>query len=277
MVGEATKLSAKDFGKNSLGRVFPDFDGFYKELKPQLGFVILRIIKEVDEHGKTTDVIDWPATKARGLTSGYGILDYFIARNFYRKFRSREYVGEQRDFIDEFVSELAMIIAEIRRKEHIWIQLFREIDKWTKLDKTETEKVSESDKSGKTTVGDGTKHQLLSKELTDKTSQHGTASGFSQKGGTIITTHKGSNFMPLGRILGALSQLQINFSEFYPRFEHLWNHYSAPSLEWVIDKTTGRRKWVTEEEYEEIVEPEKKKGEKIRSGCFCGFRRIPKN
>ena len=58
MADEAKKLSSKDFPEKSLGHLFPDFESFYKELKPQLGFVIINIIKQVGEDGKTTDIVD---------------------------------------------------------------------------------------------------------------------------------------------------------------------------------------------------------------------------
>ncbi|CAJ0747189.1 1478_t:CDS:2 [Entrophospora sp. SA101] len=159
MVEEAKKLSAKDFPQNSLGRVFPDF--------------------EIE-------------TRKEGLTSynselGLGILARFIGENFYLKFRSREYVSEQREFVDEFLAE------------------------------TETEKTTGSDKGGKTTQGDTSKFQVLGKGLTDKNIQHGTVSSFDQKGTNIIHTHKGVNYAPL----------------------------------------------VTEEEYEEIMEPDKPKPKKL--------------
>ena len=267
MVGETKELSSKDFPEKSLGRVFPNFGDFRKELKTKLGDVILKIVKNIEENEQGIKETDWVKSK-EGLTYfnsqfGLGILWEFVARNFYYKYRNREYAGEQRDFIDEFTAELAFIVAEIRRKEHVWTQFFLQVDKITKIDRTEIERISSSDKGGKTTQGDSSKYQILSKDLTDKTNQHGKVSSFDQKGSTITTTHKGTNYVPLGKILGALNNLQIDFSSFYPRFEHLWNHYCSPSLEWVIDKTTGRRKWVTEEEYEEIMEPEKPKPKKL--------------
>ncbi|MCE8163404.1 MAG: AAA family ATPase [Candidatus Moeniiplasma glomeromycotorum] len=260
------KLSSKDFPKNSLGNVFPDFISFRVELEKKLGDVIFKIVKNVEVNDKGIIETDWVRTK-KGLTYhssefGLGILWEFVARNFYLKYRSREFVGERREFVDEFIAELAFIVAEIRRKEWVWTQLFKDVSKWTKLEKTETEKTSASDKSGKTTSGGGSKYTPLTKETADRTDQHGSVTGFDQKGGTIITKVGGTNFMPLGKILGALNQLQINFSEFYPRFERLWNHYSSPTLEFVIDPYTGRRKWVTEEELEEIMEPEKAKEKK---------------
>jgi hypothetical protein len=113
------KLSPKDFPEKSLGRVFPDFNDFRKELRTRLGSVIINIIKFKEENDKGVKETDWTETRAQGLISGHGILWEFVGKNFYFKFRGREYVGEQRDFTDEFVSELAFVIAEIRRKEHI--------------------------------------------------------------------------------------------------------------------------------------------------------------
>ena len=50
---------------------------------------------------------------------GLGILWEFVAKNFYFKYRNRKYASEQRDFIDEFLAELAFVVAEVRRKEHV--------------------------------------------------------------------------------------------------------------------------------------------------------------
>jgi len=44
-----TKLAPKDFPEKTLGRRFPDFESFYKELKPSLGFVVLKTIVKVEE------------------------------------------------------------------------------------------------------------------------------------------------------------------------------------------------------------------------------------
>ncbi|MCE8163514.1 MAG: AAA family ATPase [Candidatus Moeniiplasma glomeromycotorum] len=242
---------------NCLGKNFATFNDYWNTLKKNLDNVhyIVKVLEKDD--GTTTLESD-----LESLKKGFGIQARFIGENFYKKFRNREYVGEEQDFVLEFTAELALIIAEIRRKEHVWTQLYRNLDKIWKVDRTETEKTTGTDKTTKTTTGDASKQQLLSKELTERTNQHGTVSASDQKGGTTIITHKGTNYMPLGKILGALNQLQINFSEFYPRFEHLWNHYTAPTLEWVIDPKTGKRKWVTEDEAEAILEPEKAKAKK---------------
>ncbi|CAI2165514.1 15621_t:CDS:10 [Funneliformis geosporum] len=129
----------------------------------------LVIIEEIEKPDGTKEI----TTKydLNSLKKGFGIQAKFIGQNFYRKFRNREYVGEEEDFVNEFTAELVFIITEIR--------------------------LSGSDKAGKTTVGDGSKYQVLGKELTDKTNQRGTVSSFDQKGGTTVTTHKGVNYVPL--------------------------------------------------------------------------------
>jgi len=71
----------------------------------------------------------------------------------------------------------------------------------------------------------------MSKELTQKTDQYGKVSTFDQKTDTNITTHKGVNYAPLGKILSSLSNLQVDFSTFYHRFDCLFETYSAPTLE----------------------------------------------
>jgi hypothetical protein len=55
-----------------------------------------------------------------GVTkNAWGATALFIARNFYNKFKYYSFLGEEADFVDEFVAELVAIIYEIRRKEHL--------------------------------------------------------------------------------------------------------------------------------------------------------------
>jgi hypothetical protein len=56
MVEEREKLSPKDFPEKTLGHRFPNFESFYKELKPSLGFAVLKVITKVEEDndGKKT-------------------------------------------------------------------------------------------------------------------------------------------------------------------------------------------------------------------------------
>ena len=120
-----TKLAPKDFPEKTLGRRFPSFEDFRKELKSRLGDVILKVVIKVEEDAKGKVVKKFDLVKSKeGLTDvssqfGLGILWEFVARNFYYKYRGREYVGEQRDFVDEFMAELSFVVAEIRRKEHV--------------------------------------------------------------------------------------------------------------------------------------------------------------
>src|SRR6185312_5543138 len=121
MVDKPQELSSKDFPEKSLGHRFPNFALFRDELRSRLGGVILKVVVKVSDDGK--NYMDL-AKSGEGLTSvssqfGLGILWEFVARNFYYKYRGREYVGEQRDFVDEFMAELSFVVAEIRRKEHV--------------------------------------------------------------------------------------------------------------------------------------------------------------
>ncbi|CAG8772235.1 6673_t:CDS:2, partial [Ambispora leptoticha] len=59
---------------------------------------------------------------------------------------------------------------------------------------------------------------------------------------TNITTHKGVNYAPLGKILSTLSNLQIDFSTFYHRFDCLFETYSAPTLEWPEPEKRKKKK-----------------------------------
>src|SRR5436305_894478 len=108
MVDKPKELSSKDFPEKSLGCRFPNYTLFSDELRSRLGDVILKVRKKVmEKDGKDVEVFDLVESK-KGLTDvssqfGLGILWEFVARNFYYKYRGREYVGEQRDFVDEFM------------------------------------------------------------------------------------------------------------------------------------------------------------------------------
>ncbi|CAI2176551.1 4224_t:CDS:2, partial [Funneliformis geosporum] len=72
----------------------------------------LVIIEEIEKPDGTKEI----TTKydLNSLKKGFGIQAKFIGQNFYRKFRNREYVGEEEDFVNEFTAELVFIITEIR-------------------------------------------------------------------------------------------------------------------------------------------------------------------
>jgi len=225
--------------ENCLVKVFGDsFNKFWnKALKEELEGVNISIKK--DDEGK--DIL------VGYITSGWGMSAVFIARNLFNKFKYYRFVREQADSVTEFTTEVAMIIAEIRRKEHLWSKVYRELEKLWQFQEVTTEQAS---KKGQ---GEARNYQVLSNELTAQKNKSDNQS----EGSTVV--RKGTNIAPLGKIISACSALEIDFPKYYKRLWRLFDTYASPSLEFVIDPITGKRKWVTKEEFEEIVEPEKKK------------------
>ncbi|CAG8729208.1 4264_t:CDS:2, partial [Ambispora leptoticha] len=93
-----------------------------------------------------------------------------------------------------FRNELKNRLGDVILKVVLKVVEDAEGKKVTKFDLVESKKgltdVS-SQFGGKTTSGDASKYQVMSKELTQRTDQYGKVSTFDQKSDTNITTHKG--------------------------------------------------------------------------------------
>jgi len=227
---------------NSLAMIFKgSFNDFWIKQKKELEGVTISMQKN-----------DEGEIKLIGITNGYGISAFFIARNLFNKFKYYRFLREEADSVDEFIAETALIISEIRRKELVWSKVYKDLEKLWQIQEVTTEQASKKGQS------DAHNYQVLSNELKAQKN----SSDNQSEGSTAI--RKGTNIAPLGKIISAGSALEIDFPKYYKRLWRLFDTYASPSLEFVIDPISGRRKWVTEEEYEELVEPEKKK-EKLKS------------
>lgn len=249
-IGVSTNDLTSNVPKKSLAKIFNgSFNRFFNEaLKSLLKGVNISVLK--DNEGKDVMV---------GIENDkiWGARAIFVAQNFYAYYEYREFLGEEKDFTNSFASILAFIIFEVRKKEYLWGKIYREIDKLIVVKDTETH--TASGKTGKNDQSERETQRTFSKELNQKENKSGNVQGWEQEG--TIVVRKGINIVPLGKIISAHSVLEIDFSVYYQRFSHLFDSHCTPmDLQPIYDPTIGRRRWVSREEYEEIIE--KKEGDK---------------
>jgi len=111
--------------KQSLARLFPKgFEEFWTkcQFKQELEAVKYDYIPAT----LTTEEI-W-----KTLLSGFGINAVFIAKHFFIKYQYRTFEPHEDDFVNQFKTEIIFVIAEIRRKEWLWQDIYRKIKDWAK-------------------------------------------------------------------------------------------------------------------------------------------------
>ena len=109
--------------KNSLARLFPlGFPEFWQRtaLKQDLETI------KYDYIPATTDKEEvW-----KSLLSGYGMNAVFIAKYFFDRYQYRTFEPYEDDFMAQFRSNTVYVITEVRRKEWLWQDTFRQIKNW---------------------------------------------------------------------------------------------------------------------------------------------------
>jgi hypothetical protein len=111
-IGTSTTELNNSIPQKCLARIFGgSFNRFFNEaLKSLLQDVAISIRKNDAGENVAVGLSDEKLWGARAI---------FIARNYYTKYEYREYLGEERDFVNGFSSELSFIIFEIIKKEHL--------------------------------------------------------------------------------------------------------------------------------------------------------------
>ena len=246
----------------------------------------------------------------RTLMSGYGMNAVFIAKHYFLKYQYRVFEPYEDDFMAQFITELVFVIAEIRRTEWLWQDVFRNIKQWLKPLKltTDTRTSQNYDKTsqqgGKTiTSGNESSNWTDQKstnsknipafanvdltsgqfggfsrqqQLSTQSQEQGQGSRTSQRtGSTTKQNHQNKEFMrankdanvsivkqevyelnSVSRLLNNFALCIVDFSKYYPRFNRLFIKMFGASVVPVWDSVLGRRKWVSQVQYEEMVAEE---------------------
>lgn len=289
--------------KQSLARLFPSgFNEFWAktEMKSRLEAVVYDYIPAT----LTTE-----ETK-KTLLSGYGMNAVFIAKHYFLKYQYRTFEPYEDDFMAQFTAEMVFVIAEIRRTEWLWQDVFRNIKQWLKPLKltTDTRTSQNYDKTqtqGGRTTSQGNENSNWSdqkqanqkntpvfsnvdlssgefggfqrqQQLATQTQEQGQGSRTSNRQNTtdkinhvnkeFYRANKEANVSTvkqdvyelnsISRLLNNFALTILDFSKYYPRFNRLFIKMFGCSVVPVIDPVTGRRKYVTEAQYEEIVQEE---------------------
>lgn len=289
--------------KASLAYLFPQgFNEFWTktEMKSRLESVVYDYVPATltSEESKKT------------LMSGYGMNAVFIAKHYFLKYQYHVFEPYEDDFMAQFTSELTFVIAEIRRSEWLWQDVFRNIRQWLKPLKivTDTRTGQNYDKTqiqGGKTITSGHENanwndqkqsnqkniptfanvDLTSgnyggfsrqQQLSTQSQEQGQGSRTSNRNSTTAKqnhsnkeyyrANKDANVSTvkqdiyelnsISRLLNNFALCVVDFSKYYPRFNRLFIKMFGCSVVPVIDPETGRRRWVSQVEYEEIVAEE---------------------
>lgn len=112
--------------KYSLARLFPlGFNEFWQKLefKKDLELVIYSYVPATEEREEIKKTL---------ASGGYGWGAYAIIKHFFDRYQYRTFEPHEDDFIAQFKSLCILAVSDIRKKEHLWTQVYKEIDKLLK-------------------------------------------------------------------------------------------------------------------------------------------------
>ena len=237
--------------KNSLAFLFPrGFNEFWQKLefKKDLELIVYHYIPASEDKEEVKKTL---ASGGYGWIA-YGIVKHFADRYWYSKFEPYEDV-----FLAKFKSNCIYAVSDIRRKEHLWSQVYREIDKLIKSIKSkETHTNSGVDKNNRHKRSTQTSQNILSQEIKDRKDDNFNLSGWDQKGTKLSIDRTQQDLAGIARLVSNYRITTINFLDYYKLFDKLMIKLFGCSVVQVIDSATGQRKWVSQDQYEEIVEEE---------------------
>jgi hypothetical protein len=243
----------KSVPKSSLAFLFPGgFNEFWAktEIKKDLEQIIYEYIPATDTKEELKKTL---------ASGGYGLLARPIAKHYFDRYQFRTYEPHEDVFVSTFKTNVISIIIEIRRKEYLWQKIYREVDK---LAKETTRRETQINKGGldksnrnKQTTATNTKQTILSREITDRENKtdNYNLSGWDQKGTTQLTIdRKHNDLIAVSRLINNFLLTVIKLSDYYPLFDKLFIKFFGATVVPIIDEKTGRRKWISEAEYEEL-------------------------
>ena len=119
--------------KQSLARMFP---GGFAEYWAKLEYKkdLDQIIYSYTPATTTTEEI-----KKTLASGGYGLIALPIAKHFFDRYQYRWFEPYEDDFIAQFKTNTISVIAEVRRKEQLWTDTFRDIKQYLKMVKLKTD------------------------------------------------------------------------------------------------------------------------------------------
>lgn len=119
--------------KQSLARMFP---GGFPEYWAKLEYK-----KDLDQiiYAYTPATTDREEIKKTLASGGYGLIALPIAKHFFDRYQYRWFEPYEDDFIAQFKTNTISVIAEVRRKEHLWTETFKDIKQYLKLVKLKTD------------------------------------------------------------------------------------------------------------------------------------------
>ena len=289
--------------KQSLARIFPGgFAEFWarQEMKSRLESVVYDYVPAT---------LTVPESK-KTLMSGYGMNAVFIAKHYFLKYQYRVFEPYEDDFMAQFTAELTFVIAEIRRTEWLWQDVFRNIKQWLKplkvgSDTRTSQNYDKTQAQGGKTITSGNESSnwqdqkqsnqknipafanvdLTSgqfggfsrqQQLSTQSQEQGQGSRSANRQNTTTKqNHSNKEFYraakdsnvsitktevyelnSVSRLLNNFHLAIVDFSKYYARFNRLFIKMFGVSVVPIWDPETGRRRYVSEAQYEEMTSEE---------------------
>lgn len=237
--------------KNTLAFLFPQgFNEFWQKLefKKDLELVIYHYIPASEDKEEVKKTL---------ASGGYGWIAYAIIKHFFDRYQYSRFEPYEDVFLAKFKSNCIYAVSDIRKKEHLWSQTYREIDKLIKSIKSkETHTNSGVDKNNRHKRSTQTSQNILSQEIKDRRDDNFNLSGWDQKGTKLSIDRTQQDLAGIARLVSNYRITTINFLDYYKLFDKLMIKLFGCSVVQVIDSATGQRKWVSQAQYEELQEEE---------------------
>jgi hypothetical protein len=237
--------------KNTLAYLFPQgFNQFWQKLefKKDLELIVYHYIPASDDREEVKKTL---------VSGGYGWIAHAIVKHFFDRYQYRRFEPYDDVFISTFKSNCIYAVSDIRRKEHLWTQIYREIEKLIKSTKSkETHINSGTDKNNRHKKSTQTSQNILSNEITGRKDDNFNLSGWDQKGTKLSIDRTQQDLAGIARLVSNYRITTINFLDYYKLFDKLMIKLFGCSVVQVIDPITGQRKWVSQAQYEELQEEE---------------------
>lgn len=160
-----------------------------------------------NELKKTLEIVKYGRKEGDHLANDevLGINSLAIAYVFFNKFKYWWYLGIKEAFLSEFTNEIFMVILEVRKREWLWDNIYREVEK------VKDNVIREDEK----------KKAEFTKDIV----------------GSVEKKREGDGINALGRILNNFDKSTFDFAKYYRRFYPLFNrHVPVPNFNEILAK-----------------------------------------